>query len=134
MSTEVTMAELKQMFKDLLQSQQENAEQFRRTDEMLSQRFRETDEKFRETDEMLSQRFRETDEKFRETDEMLSQQFRETEEQFRETDKKIKEAMELFTTQWGKLMESLVEGDLVNILRSRNILVNQTQTRGERQP
>ena len=67
---------------------------------------------------MLSRRFTETNEKFRET-----------EKQFRETDKKIKEAMELFTTQWGKLMESLVEGDLVNVLRRRNILVNQTLTR-----
>lgn len=58
--------------------------------------FKETDKKFKETDE----RFKETDEKFKETD-----------EKFKETDKKMKQLQELFTSQWGRLIESLVEGD-----------------------
>ncbi|MBE0637227.1 MAG: hypothetical protein IH598_01750, partial [Bacteroidales bacterium] len=56
--------------------------------------------------------FRETDKKFQETD-----------KKFQDTDKKIKELTALFTSQWGKLVESLVEGDLIKLLNSRGIKV-----------
>ncbi len=59
---------------------------------------------------------------FEETD----RRFKETDKQFKETDKKIKELASLFTSQWGKLVESLVEGDLVRLLRQRNIEVQRT--------
>ncbi len=59
--------------------------------------------------------FKETDKKFQETDKQL-----------RETDKKIKELSNLFTSQWGKLVESLVEGDLVNVLNKRGVRVERT--------
>ncbi len=62
---------------------------------------------------------------FQETD----RQFKETDKQFKETDKKIKKAFDLFTSQWGRLVESLVEGDLLQILRERNILVENTHQR-----
>ena len=44
-------------------------------------------------------------------------------------DKEMKELRGLFTSQWGALMESLVEGDLVPLLQKRNIPVTHTQTR-----
>ena len=47
----------------------------------------------------------------------------------KEIDKKMKELQGLFTSQWGALMESLVEGDLVPLLQKRNISVTHTQTR-----
>ena len=59
---------------------------------------------------------------FQETDRMLS-------EKFRETDKKIKELSALFTSQWGKLVESLVEGDLIKLLNEKGIEVEQTVQR-----
>ena len=46
---------------------------------------------------------------------------KETSEQMKETDRRLKKAEDLFTTQWGKLMESLVRGDLVRLLASRNV-------------
>ena len=55
--------------------------------------------------------------------------FKETDTKFKETDKKIKEAFALFEGQWGKLMESLVEGDLICILQERGIKVRYTSTR-----
>lgn len=55
--------------------------------------------------------------------------FQETDKKFQETDKKIRELNSLFTTQWGKLMETLVEGDLVNLLKSRKIEVYRTSQR-----
>lgn len=51
------------------------------------------------------------------------QLFMETDKQFKETDKKIRELTNLFTSQWGKLIESLVEGDLVKLLNDRGIPV-----------
>jgi hypothetical protein len=55
-----------------------------------------------------------------------NKQFRETDKQFKETDKKIKELSALFTSQWGKLVESLVEGDLIKLLNEKGIEVEQT--------
>ena len=44
----------------------------------------------------------------------------------KETDRRLKKAEELFTTQWGKLMETLVEGDLLKLLKQKNITVTST--------
>ena len=49
-------------------------------------------------------------------------------EQMKDTDRRLKKTDELFNTQWGKLMESLVEGDLVPLLQKRNIPVTHTLT------
>lgn len=70
-------------------------------------------------------KFKETDAKFKETD----AKFKETDAQFKETDKRIKSAFELFEGQWGKLMESLVEGDLIRLLNEKGIEVHDTSMR-----
>ncbi len=44
-------------------------------------------------------------------------------------EKEMKELRGLFTSQWGKLMESLVEGDLVALLQARRITVESTHPR-----
>ena len=53
-------------------------------------------------------------------------QMQETDRQMKETDRRLKKAEGFFTSQWGKLMESLVEGDLVPLLRERGIAVTET--------
>lgn len=72
---------------------------------------------------VLSQK--ETDAKFKETD----AKFKETDAKFKETDARIKAAFDLFEGQWGKLMESLVEGDLIRLLNERGIEVHDTSMR-----
>jgi len=47
----------------------------------------------------------------------------------KETNKKVKEAFGLFTTQWGKLMESLVDGEVVKLFNEKGITVLRTSTR-----
>lgn len=59
--------------------------------------------------------FQETDKKFKETD-----------KKFQETDKKLNQLERLFASQWGKLVESLVEGDIITILNQRGIEVTDT--------
>ena len=48
---------------------------------------------------------------------------KETDRQLRETAKQLKETDRRFNSQWGKLIESLVEGDLVRRLHERGITV-----------
>ena len=55
-----------------------------------------------------------------------AKEMKETDRQMKETDKKIKALSDLFTGQWGKLVESLVEGDLVKLLREKRIKIEHT--------
>jgi Holliday junction resolvase-like predicted endonuclease len=100
MNVEIEIKDLKQLLAELIFSQKE------------------TDAKFKETDA----KFRETDAKFKETDRVLS-------ERFKATDDRIKQAFNLFESQWGKLIESLVEGDLVRILNQRDLGISDTTLR-----
>ncbi len=61
----------------------------------------------------------------------LRESRRETDRQMQETDRRLKKAEDLFTTQWGRLMESLVRGDLVALLNERGIEVERTLQRVE---
>ena len=61
---------------------------------------------------------------FRETDRKME----ETDRQMRATDRKLSKLEDLFTGQWGKLIETLVEGDLVKLLQERGIKVEATLT------
>ena len=54
---------------------------------------------------------------------------RELREQMEETDRRLRRAEGLFTSQWGRLMESLVEGDLVKLLQERNVEVEAVASR-----
>jgi len=64
---------------------------------------------------------------FKETD----RRFKETDRQMQETDKKIKELSELFTGQWGKLIEALIEPGALQLFKDRAINVKQVYRRVE---
>lgn len=49
----------------------------------------------------------------------------------KETDKKIKGLSELFTGQWGKLVEALVDSGLPKVFRKQGIAVRQVSRRHE---
>ena len=51
---------------------------------------------------------------------------KENSQQIKENTKGLTEARKLFETQWGRLMESLVEGDLLRILNENGIEVKNT--------
>ena len=63
----------------------------------------------------------ETARRMQETDQLLKRQAQ-------ETDRRLRGLDELFNGQWGKLMEALVEGDLVRLLQQRDIAVHHTVT------
>ncbi|MDX2247960.1 MAG: hypothetical protein SF052_14335 [Bacteroidia bacterium] len=69
--------------------------------------------------------FKEIGERFKNTDD----RFKDLDTKLKETDKRINAAFDLFEGQWGKLMESLIEGDLVRLLQERGIAITQTSER-----
>ena len=73
-------------------------------------------------------RMQETDRRMQETD----RQTQETRRQMRETDRRLRKTEELFNSQWGKLIEALVKGDLIALLNRRGIEVHHTSTNLER--
>jgi hypothetical protein len=110
-------------------------EKFKETDRILTEKFQETDKQLKETDKQLKETDRMLTEKFTETDRMLTEKFTETDRmlssKFSETDRKIRKLDQLFTSQWGKLVESLVEGDLVKLLNQKGIAVHRTVQRAD---
>ena len=82
--------------------------------------FAETDKRFRDTEE----RFKETDKLFEKSRLEAEKRSKETEKLIEESRKETKRLEQLFTSQWGKLIESLVKGDLLRVLNERNITVS----------
>lgn len=74
---------------------------------------------------------RETERLMKERSKKAERRQREIDRQMKETDRRLKKAEDLFTTQWGRLMESLVRGDLVALLNERDIEVERTLQRVE---
>ena len=101
-----------------------NAQRKEASFEEIREILREVSENQQETDRQM----KETDRKMQETDRIIKENARETDRQMKETDRRLKELNKLFTGQWGKLMESLVEGELVNLLKEKGIEVGHTAT------
>ncbi len=77
----------------------------------------------------LAERQKETERVLRANDEEIDRQLKETDRQMKETDRRLRRAEDLFTTQWGRLVESLVEGDLLKLLRERGVKVEAVYSR-----
>jgi len=80
---------------------------------------------FRETD----RQFKETDRQFKETDRRLDQHFEETRQEIATLSAQIRATENLFTGQWGRLMEALVKPGVASLFQDRGIAVSQTLPR-----
>ena len=113
-----TPEEIWNILRALSKEQKESAEVIKKQLEEAGKLIKETGEQMRETDRQM-----------KETDRRIDKRMKETDRQMKETDQRLKKLDEHFNSQWGKLMESLVEGDLVPLLRTRGIEVQSTYTR-----
>ena len=140
------------------QQMEQDRERWRQRDERDRERWRQQDERDRERRRQQEEQQRQQDEQRRQQDEQRRQQdeqrqaqerearekadekadremtalrasLDETARRIRETDRQLKEAKNLFTSQWGRLVESLVEGDLVPLLTKRGITAAGTTER-----
>ena len=73
--------------------------------------------------------FAETRAQFAEADKRFHQDKAEYDRRMSATDKRLNKLQLLFESQWGKLVESLIEGDLLNLLKQRDINVDKTMCR-----
>jgi len=62
---------------------------------------------------------------------MFAETDRRLDKRFEETDEKIKELAELFTGQWGKLIEALVKPSALKLFQERGVKVTETYQRLE---
>ena len=82
----------------------------------------------------LQRAMAETDRRMRETDRQMKdtdRRMKDTDRQMKETDRQLKRTESIFTSPWEKLLESLVEGDLVPLLNGRGIAVEGTYQRSK---
>ncbi len=108
-----TPQEIWEILREISAVQQETARRMQATDRQMQ----ETDRRMQATDRQMQ----ETDRRLQATDELITRQTRAAARRIDELDK-------LFNGQWGKLIESLVEGDLVRLLQQRGIEVQHTVT------
>ena len=67
--------------------------------------------------------------KLRAIQQETAKQLKENAEQLKKTDEQLKKTDAQFNTKWGKLIESLVEGKLVQLLKAKQIKVKETSQR-----
>ena len=86
-----------------------------------------------ETRQLLEEQSREADRRQQELDRFLKQQAQKTEraleKQAQASERSINQMKGVFTSQWGELVESLVEGDLVTLMRERRVAVDSIHER-----
>lgn len=102
---------------------------------------KETDRLIKETDQLIKEtglQMKETDRKMQETDRMIKENkegLKETrtllDDIARQSDKRIKELDNLFSTQWGKLIESLSTPAALKLFKDLDIGINRVYS-GER--
>ena len=80
---------------------------------------KETDRKMQETDRKMQ----ETDRKMQETDRLIKETNQETKNYIKETSKQIRKLENMFSNKWGELVESLVSGCLLRMLKEKDIEV-----------
>ena len=117
--TNKQMKETDKQIKETNKQMKETDKQIKETNKQM----KETDRKMKETDKQIKEtnkQMKETDRKMKETDRKM----KETDRKMKETDRKIKKIQDIFIGQWGKLMESLVEGGLVQAFNIWNIEVH----------
>ena len=97
---------------------------------VLFQSMQETDRQLKETDRQLKETDKKIKETIQETDRQLKESFQETdkrlEENFERTSKEIRAFRGEYTAHWGTLLESMVEGKVVELFQSVGIEVTDT--------
>lgn len=80
------------------------------------------------------QLFKETDAKFKETDARFKETDARLDRRFGETDQKLNRLQALFGSQWGKMIEALVQSNALNLFQERGIRVRRLYQRVKSHP
>jgi len=110
-----TWEQLEVMMANLIISQQHN-------EKILNEKFIETDKKFIETDK----KFEKTDLEIQKLQQIINKSSIETDKSIKAMSKEISRLYSLYTSQWGKLIESLIAPSCLSLFKERGIDVSQT--------
>ena len=99
----------------------------------LSEEIAETTRQQQETERLMKEQSREADRRQQETERLMKEQRQETErflkKQAEDSERSLNKLKGVFTSQWGELVESLVEGDLVRLMQGRRMTVDSIHER-----
>ena len=136
--TDTTFADIRAILRTVSEEQAELARRQQETERMIQETERmiqETSQQQQETDRLLKEQSREADRRQQETDRLLKEQAQQRKQRDKaldkRLDKRINQLKGVFTSQWGELVESLVQGDLVTLLQGRDVAVNTIHQRAE---
>ena len=111
--------------RELKEAQQRTEEAQQRTEEAQQR----TEEAQQRTEESLRVSHQKTEEVFRVSRQEVAEAQKETERAIRKLAENLNKASGDFVNKWGKFLENLVKGDLVKLLRGRDIEVTRVQPR-----
>ena len=118
------MAE-KNTIEEVRQAIMELAQENKKT-EAIIQEVAESQKKTEAVCRELAESRKKTEAAQRKTEEVWQQTRKEMEKDNKRFNREMKKLNDLFTTQWGRLIEVLVDGDLVRLLREKKIDVDRT--------
>jgi len=120
--------ETQKNLKEVSINQKETDQQIEKISAEIRTSQKETDQQIEKISAEIRTSQKETDQQIEKISAEIRTNQKETGYHIKEMSKEIKKAQNLFTTQWGKLMESLVEGDLVRLLKEKGVEIERTST------
>ena len=132
-----TLDAIRKILKEISQNQKEAVQRQKEADRRqkeIDRQMKETDRRQKETDRQMKESDRKWDRRIQElweSKERVDRQLEATDRQLEETAREVraassavKKAQDLFTNQWGRLIESLAGGNLVQLLYERGVDVD----------
>ena len=112
--------------RSLIKETQKNIKDLSISQKETEKQIKEVSASQKETDRQMKVTFIDLSASQKETDRQMKATFIDLSASQKEMSREIKKAQNLFTTQWGRLMKSLVEGDLVRLLEEKGVTVQRT--------
>ena len=126
-----TPAEIWNILRAVSKEQEALSRQQQETDRFLKEQAQAADRRQQEAD----RRQQEADRRQQETERFLKELSQETDrllkKQAKDSKRSINQLKGVFTSQWGELVESLVQGDLVPLMQARGVAVDSIHQRVE---
>ncbi len=111
---------------ELIKQYQIQNQQYQTKNQIAAEKFRADMQDFHAGMKELRASQKETEKLLKQSTQDLKEALRETAEEQKKTEQQMQQSDRRFNTQWGRLVESLVEGSLVPLLKGRDIEVHQT--------
>ena len=117
--------EAEQRQKEAEQRQKEAEQRDKKFKEEMKQEEKKFKEEMKQRRKNFEEELKKREQELKKKDELWQKNF---EKEQRETNKRLKKAESFFHSQWSRLLESLVEGDLIKVLKQQGIEVKNTYT------